>query len=172
MKKKILISLLFGGLLITTSGCNNKNNTEKDNKIDNTIPIINNKKLVCSYKEDIPFGEIRNFESTFIFDKEGKKLETIIYNDYRDYKGGLETSNVKEFGEGCNEIDSYKGLSCTFEAKNDNKNTNLSIEMDIANLGSEGRELIEEEYTSDLEKFSLEEVKKYMEDKKYTCRVE
>ncbi len=174
MKKKILISLLFGSILLTAVGCNNKNNiendydTESNNKTDDIAPISKNKKLICSTKEDGPF-ELETTEYTFTYDKEGEKLETFIITvnvDYKDDRSGED--NIEHYEEVCTEVNSYNGLDCNYEAKKNGESK--SIKVNYAELESEGRKLIEGLMPPiKVELSSIEETKTCLETINYTC---
>ncbi len=168
MKKKILISLLFGSILLTAVGCNNKN-TESDNKINDIEPISNNKKLVCSTKEDGPF-ELETTEYTLIYDKEGEKLETFIIAVNVDYKDDRSSEdNIEYYEEVSAKVNSYNGLTYNYETKNNGNYK--TIRVDYADLDSKGEKFLEKEKLAeiDVKFFSMKETKERLEAFQYTC---
>ncbi len=190
--KKGLTILLIVLTIISLTGCGTSELDNKDNNSGNNIsepstnddkpetsedkPSGSNQTLIC-IGEDEDEDKTQISKYTLIYDKEGKKLETLIDDDTLKFKETrLSEYNVEQYKNECKELNTnYKGLSCEYNIKDDKKTSEIILKVDYANLDTITRKYFSDEgkvrYLA-VEKDTLEETKEFMEEIKYTCSVE
>ncbi|MBE6151284.1 MAG: hypothetical protein E7162_05695 [Firmicutes bacterium] len=169
--KKILSLILCGILLLTITGCGNKENTNENKKEnnDNKKEEVKNKILKCTggYSDD---DSERTYTYEFTFDVEGNKLDKVYFKDSITYKDSkLSDYNINENKKWCTESNGYGGLECSYEISDDKKVSTIEYNFEINKLDNNAKDVFASEVEEGIENYTYETLKPMLEKNYLTC---
>ena len=125
------------------------------------------KKLECSYS--ITDDGSSKMEFLLHFDKKGEKTKSYTQSVVRTYSDDTSeedfTSEYEAASKSCDDYKEIKGVKC--EASKDKKTIRIDLKVNMAELDSQGRELLD---VSSMENLSYDDMKSLMESSNYTCK--
>ena len=169
--KKIFSILMCGGLILGLTGCGDNSNIDK-NKDDEkkTEEVVKNKVLECNSGDSGEDYE-RTYNYIFTYDKDGKVLENVTFEDSITYfETKLSDYNINENKKWCNDVGSYGGVKCVYTINDDKNISVIRYEFELLKLDEDGKDVLESEVNEGLDNYNFDSLKQELKDSGMTCK--